>query len=93
MWTYSIRLCGTASNSNQEILQRYQNVVLRVRLSTAEITGAAWYVTNQKLQRDIQMASIKEEILKNFQIYMDNVQKQLARELLYGTSETGRVKR
>jgi len=29
IWTYGIPLWGTASNSNIEILQRYQNKVLR----------------------------------------------------------------
>jgi hypothetical protein len=37
IWTYGIPLWGTASNSNIEILQRYQNKVLRA------IVNAQWF--------------------------------------------------
>jgi hypothetical protein len=33
IWTYGITLWGTANNSNIEILQRYQNKVLRATVN------------------------------------------------------------
>jgi hypothetical protein len=38
IWTYGIQLCGTTSNSNTEILERFQSKVLRL------IVDAPWYV-------------------------------------------------
>jgi hypothetical protein len=40
IWTYGIQLCGTASNSNIEILERFQSKALR------KIVDAPWYVQN-----------------------------------------------
>jgi len=38
IWTYSIQMWGSASNSNLKILKRFQSKVLRI------ITDALWYV-------------------------------------------------
>ena len=38
--TYGVQLWGTASNSNIDILERFQSKVLRI------ITDAPWYVPN-----------------------------------------------
>jgi len=43
IWTYGIPLWGTAGISNDEILQRYKNKVLRAKVN------APWYVTNKVL--------------------------------------------
>jgi len=40
IWTYGIQLWGTASNSNLDILERFQSKVLCI------ITDAPWYVPN-----------------------------------------------
>ena len=40
IWTYGVQLWGTTSNSNIDILERFQSKVLRV------ITDAPWYVPN-----------------------------------------------
>jgi len=56
IWTYGIPLWGTASNSNIEILQRFQNKVLR------SIINAPWYVPNTILHTDLQIPTVKEEI-------------------------------
>jgi hypothetical protein len=40
IWTYGIQLCGTASTSNIEILERFQSKALRM------IMDAPWYVSN-----------------------------------------------
>jgi len=54
--TYGIPLWGTASNSNTEILQRFQNKVLR------SIVNAPWYVPNTILHTDLQIPTVKAEI-------------------------------
>jgi hypothetical protein len=61
IWTYGIPLWGTASNSNIEILQRFQNKVLRI------IVNAPWYVPNTLLHTDLQIPTVKAEIT-NFSI-------------------------
>jgi len=56
IWTYGIPLWGTASNSNIEILQRFQNKVLR------SIVNAPWCVPNTILHTDLQIPTVKAEI-------------------------------
>lgn len=55
IWTYGIQLWGTASRSNMEILQRFQNKILRT------ISRAPWFVPNAVLHRDLHIATIEEE--------------------------------
>jgi hypothetical protein len=55
IWTYGIQLWGTISNSNIEILERFQPKVLRL------IVDAPWYVSNSVIRKDLQMPTIKEE--------------------------------
>jgi hypothetical protein len=56
IWTYGIQLWGTTSNSNIDILERFQSKVLRL------IVDAPWYVSNSVIRNDHQMPSVKEEI-------------------------------
>jgi hypothetical protein len=56
IWTYGIQLWGTASNSNIEILERFQLKVLRL------IVDAPWYVPNTVIRRDLQIPTVTEEI-------------------------------
>jgi hypothetical protein len=51
IWTYGIQLCGTASTSNIEILERFQSKALGI------IVDAPWYVPNNHIRRDLQMPS------------------------------------
>jgi len=53
IWTY-----GTISNSNIEILHRYQNKVLRATVN------APRYITNKVLQTDLKVPAIREETTK-----------------------------
>ena len=46
MWTYGIQLWGTASNSNIDILERFQSKVQRI------ITDAPWYVPSAVIKHD-----------------------------------------
>jgi hypothetical protein len=63
--TYGIKLWGSASISNIEILERFQGKVLRM------ITDAPWYVPNMVLRRDLQITSVKEEIHRFSTQYKD----------------------
>jgi hypothetical protein len=56
IWTYGIQLWGTTSNSNIEILERFQSKVLRL------IVDAPWYVSNSVISKDLQIPTVKKEI-------------------------------
>lgn len=90
IWTYGIQLWGTASLSNIEILQRFQNKVLRV------IVNAPWYVPNYIIQRDLRINSVPEEIQNYHRKYQNRLEfhpNELANKLLDNTSEIRRLKR
>jgi len=55
VWTYGIQLWGCTKQSNIDIIQRFQNKVLR------NIVGAPWYITNTDLHRDLQMGMVTNE--------------------------------
>jgi hypothetical protein len=59
IWTYGIPLWGTASQSNTEILQRFQNKVLR------PIVNTPWYIPNSILHTDLLIPTVREEITKH----------------------------
>jgi len=67
VWTYGIQLWGAASNSNLEILERFQSKVLRT------ITDAPWYVPNTIINHDLQIPTVKEEARR----YSANCRKRL----------------
>jgi len=56
IWTKGIQLWGTASNSNTDILERFQSKVLRI------ITDAPWYVPNAVTKHDLQVPSVRQEV-------------------------------
>jgi hypothetical protein len=56
IWTYGIKLWGTASTSNIEILECLQSKALRM------IVDAPRYVPNTLIWRDLQIPSVKKEI-------------------------------
>jgi hypothetical protein len=56
IWTYGIQLWGTTSNSNIEILERFQSKVLRLKVN------GPWYVPNSVIHKDLHIPSVKEEI-------------------------------
>jgi hypothetical protein len=56
IWTYGIQLWGTTSNSNIDILERFQYKVLRL------IVDAPWYVSNSVTRKNLQIPTVKEEI-------------------------------
>jgi len=52
IWTYSVQLWGTASNSNIEIIQRSQNKYLNV----------PWYVTSDTLHHDLNVRTLETRL-------------------------------
>jgi hypothetical protein len=56
IWTYGIQLRGTTSNSNIEILERFQSKVLQL------IVNVPWYVLNSVIRKDLRIPTVKEEI-------------------------------
>jgi hypothetical protein len=56
IWTYGIQLWDTTSNSNIDILERFQSKVLRL------IVDAPRYVSNSVIRNDLQIPTVKEEI-------------------------------
>lgn len=58
IWTYGIQLWGCTKQSNINIIQRFQNKVLRA------IVNAPWYIRNSDLHRDLQVEFVENEISK-----------------------------
>ena len=90
VWTYGIQLWGTASNSNIEILQRFQSKTLR------SLLNALWYVTNETIHRDLKIPTVKDEIHKSRSRYntrVNNHHNPLVTQLLDTTDQIRRLKR
>lgn len=90
VWTYGIQLWGSASNSNLEILQRFQNKVLR------QITCAPWFARNNELHEYTELPTIKQEVNKyccNYKKRLRQHSNELARDLLNENDYIPRLKR
>jgi hypothetical protein len=89
IWTYGIQLWGSASNSNLDILQRFQNNILRT------VSNAPWFAKNSELHEYLNMPTIKEEVNKYATKYKERLQthtNQLARDLVTN-NDISRLKR
>jgi len=90
VWTYGIQLWGTASNSNLEILERFQSKVLRIT------TDAPWYVPNTIIKRDLQIPTVKQEARRhcaNYRKRLDTHPNNLANTLFKEQFGTRRLTR
>jgi hypothetical protein len=58
VWSYGIQLWGCASESNIQVIQCYQNKVLKC------IVNAPWYVRNSDLHRDLGIETVEDIIAK-----------------------------
>ena len=58
IWCYGIQISGCAKQSNLNIIQTFQNKVLR------DIVNAPWYIRNSDLHRDLKVPQVTEEIRK-----------------------------
>ena len=90
VWTYGIQLWGTASNSNIEIIQRFQSKTLR------SLLNAPWYVTNETIHRDLKISTVKDEIHKSRSRHntrVNNHHNPLVTQLLDTTDRIHRLER
>ena len=90
IWTYGIQLWGSASNSNIEILQRYQSKTLRM------ITNAPWFVNNNNIHKDLKVLKVKELVKNHSTRYLQRLsyhENTLAICLLDESSDVFRLKR
>ena len=90
IWTYGVQLWGSASNSNLEILERFQSKVLRI------ITGVPWYVSNAVIKRDLQVLTVRQEVWNHSVTYrqrLDDHPNSLAKFLFQRTHYNLRLKR
>lgn len=90
IWTYGIQLWGTASHSNIEIIQRFQNKMLRI------ITNAPWFITNEQLHHDLKINTVRQEIthiMGNYKTRITNHPNSLAKDLMTQGNSTRRLKR
>ncbi|CAG9131752.1 unnamed protein product [Plutella xylostella] len=89
IWTYGIELWGTAKTSNTEILQRFQNSVLKA------IVNAPWFTRMEDIHEYLGLDTVKEEINKKTKRYKDRIthhQNKLA-QMLSDPPKTRRLKR
>ena len=81
---------GLASNSNIEILERFQSKVLRIN------TDAPRYVPNAVIKRDSKVLSVRQEV-RNYSVTyrrrLDDHPNRLAKSLFDGTNFNRRLKR
>lgn len=90
IWTYGIQFWGTASNSNIEIIQRFQSKMLRI------ITNAPWFVINEILHHDLAIPTVKDEIVFRTLAYRERIVTHpnvLANHLMTIKSTARRLKR
>jgi len=90
IWTYGVQLWGTVSDSNPEILERFQSKVLWIIMDTP------WYVPNAVIKRDLQVLSVRQE-MQNYSVTyrrrIDNHPNSLAKSLFQRTNYNRRLKR
>jgi len=90
VWTYGRQLWGTASNSNIEIIQRYQSKILR------QIVNAPFYTSNASIHKDLGIPDVKEEIAKHIKKYIDRLRthnNNLSLSLVNNNNNIRRLKR
>ena len=94
VWTYGIQLCGTASNSNIEILQRFQSKPLRSLINAP--CYQCTYVTNETIHRELKIPTVKYEIYKSRSEYnarVNNHHNPLVTQLLDTTDQIRKLNR
>jgi hypothetical protein len=90
IWTYGVWLWGSASNSNLEILERFQSKVLRI------ITDTPWYVANVVIKCDLQVLSVRQKERNcsiTYRRRLDNHPNSLAQSFFQRPNYSRRLKR
>jgi hypothetical protein len=89
IWTHGVQLWKSASNSNLEILERFQSKVLRI------ITDAPRYVPNAEIKRDLLVLTVRQEV-RNYSVTyrqrLDDHPMSLANSLFHSTNCNLRLK-
>lgn len=67
IWKYGIQLWGCTKASNLNVIQRFQNKVLR------GIVNAPWYTRNSDIHRDLHMDTVASEIKKIAQKHQERL--------------------
>lgn len=94
VWSNGIELWGTAANSNIDILERFQNKIMRM------IVRASYYVPKYVIKCDLEIPSVKTEIRTRSIKYWERVVRPVptptqhtAKELFQQNEDTPRIKR
>jgi hypothetical protein len=90
IWTYGIHLWCCTSQSNRNIIQRFQNRVIR------RIVDAPWYIRNDNLHKDLDMETVDSIIRKYAQSHEQRLHRHInveALQLLNNGSLVRRLKR
>lgn len=90
IWTYGIELWGSASLSNIEILQRFQNKALKT------LSSAPWFIKNIEVHEYLQIPTVREVIERSYKRYKQRLQhhkNELAVSLLESSDSIYRLKR
>ena len=87
MWTYGIQLWGCTSQSNRNIIQKFQNRVLRC------IVDAPWYIRNDNLHKDLDVETVDSVIKKYAQSHEQGLQRHINVEALQLLNSDGLVRR
>ena len=87
VWTYGIQLWGCTSQSNRNIIQRFQNRVLR------GIVDAPWYIRNDNLRKDLDVETVDSVIKMYAQSHEQRLQRHINVEALQLLNNDGLVRR
>ena len=87
MWTYGIQLWGCTSQSNRNIIQRFQSRVL------PGIVDAPWYIRNDNLHKDLDVETVDSVIKKYTQSHEQRLQRHINLEALQLLNNDGQVRR
>jgi hypothetical protein len=87
VWAYSIQLWGCTSQSNRNIIQRFQNRVLR------GIVDAPWYIRNDNLHKDLDVATVDSVIKQYAQRHEQRLHRHINVETLQLLHNDGLVRR
>ncbi|MGR0202193.1 hypothetical protein [Klebsiella pneumoniae] len=68
VWTYGIQLWGCTKKTNLNIIQTFQNKVLR------SIVDAPWYIRNDHLHRDLKVEFVSEMVTRYANSHAQRVQ-------------------
>lgn len=67
IWSYGIEIWGCAKKSHTKQIQVFQNKVLR------NIVKAPWYVRNEDIHRDLNVATVHDTVKVNAEKHMQNM--------------------